>query len=36
VTLSLRPQQRSLMLPWSAEVCLHRLGQHGIFPDNAV
>jgi alkylation response protein AidB-like acyl-CoA dehydrogenase len=25
----------SLMLPWSAEVCLHRLGRHGIFPDDA-
>ena len=23
----------STMLPWSAEVCLHRLGRHGIFPD---
>lgn len=25
----------STMLPWSAEVCLHRLGRHGIFPDDA-
>jgi alkylation response protein AidB-like acyl-CoA dehydrogenase len=23
----------STMLPWSAEVCLDRLGRHGIFPD---
>jgi hypothetical protein len=25
----------SLMLPWSAEICLDRLGRHGIFPDDA-
>lgn len=24
----------STMLPWSAEVCLHRLGRHAIFPDD--
>ena len=23
----------STMLPWSAEVCLHRLGRHAIFDD---
>lgn len=25
----------SLMLPWSAEVCLERLGRHGLFDDEA-
>ncbi|MFM9125622.1 MAG: acyl-CoA dehydrogenase family protein, partial [Actinomycetota bacterium] len=25
----------STMLPWSAEVCLDRLGRHGIFPGDA-
>lgn len=24
----------STMLPWSAEICLHRLGRHAIFPDD--
>ena len=26
----------ALMLPWSAEICLDRLGRHGIFPDEEI